>query len=381
MPSATGAILGLVAELREAGRDIVSLGAGEPDFDTPGHIKAAAIEAINAGATKYTATDGTTQLKAAIQRKFERDNQLHYAPGQILVSCGAKHTLFNACMALLGPDDEAVVPQPCWVSYPDMVRMADATPVPIVTGIENDFKITPAQLRAAITDRTRVLFLNSPSNPTGSCYTRAELETLGEVVADHPKIVVLADDIYEHIHWAPDPFCSLATACPDLIDQVVTVNGVSKCYAMTGWRIGYAGGPAKAIDAMKTIQSQITSNPCSISQAAAVAALDGDQNCVSEMNSAYRKRSDYIVSALNDIPGFECRRGDGAFYAFPRVADILQRKGLADDLELASFLVSEADVVVVPGTPFGTPGYIRISFACSMQELETAVQRIGRALA
>lgn len=380
MPSATSAVLGLAAELREAGRDIVNLGAGEPDFDTPEHIKRAGIEAINAGMTKYTAIDGTSQLKAAIQRKFERDNQLQYAANQILVSCGAKHTLFNACMAVLSSGDEAVIPAPGWVSYPDMVRVADGVPVMIETGIESDFKVTPEQLEASITARTRLLFLNSPSNPTGSCYTRKELEALGEVLRKHKNIVVLADDIYEHIHWAADPFCSLATACPDLIDQVVTVNGVSKCYAMTGWRIGYAGGPPEVIKAMKTIQSQITSNPSSISQAAAVAALDGDQHCVTEMKNAYQARSKYIVEALNTIPGFECRQGEGAFYAFPRVTGALEANGLADDAALVELLVSKADVVTVPGSPFGSPGYIRISFACSMEDLEKAVQRIKAVL-
>jgi aspartate aminotransferase len=376
MPSATSAVLGLAAELREAGRDIVSLGAGEPDFDTPEHIKEAGIAAVNAGLTKYTAIDGTSELKAAIQRKFERDNDLQYAPNQILVSCGAKHTLFNACMAVLSPGDEAVIPAPSWVSYPDMVRVADGIPVMIATGIESDFKITPEQLEASITGKTRLLFLNSPSNPTGSCYTRAELQGLGAVLRKHQDVVVLADDIYEHIHWAADPFCSLATACPDLIDQVVTINGVSKCYAMTGWRIGYAGGPPEVIKAMKTIQSQITSNPASMSQAASVAALDGDQRCVTEMRNAYRARSEYIVAALNNIPGFECRQGEGAFYAFPRVTGALQENGLADDAELVDLLVNKADVVTVPGSPFGAPGYIRISFACSMDDLKKAVQRI-----
>ena len=376
MPSATGAMLGLAAELREAGRDIVSLGAGEPDFDTPDHIKEAGIDAIRAGMTKYTAIDGTSQLKAAIQRKFERDNDLQYAPNQILVSCGAKHALFNACMAVLSPGDEAVIPAPSWVSYPDMVRVADGIPVMITTGIESDFKITPEQLEKSITDKSRLLFLNSPSNPTGSCYTRSELVALGAVLREHKNVVVLADDIYEHIHWAADPFCSLVTACPDLIDQVVTINGVSKCYAMTGWRIGYAGGPTEVIKAMKTIQSQITSNPASISQAAAVAALDGDQGCVTEMRNAYQARSEYIVEALNNIPGFECRQGEGAFYAFPRVTGALQSKGLADDAELVDLLVNEANVVTVPGIPFGAPGYIRISFACSMEDLKKAVQRI-----
>ena len=375
MPSATSAVLGLAVELREAGRDIVSLGAGEPDFDTPEHIKQAGIEAINAGITKYTAIDGTSQLKAAIQRKFERDNNLTYEPRQILVSCGAKHTLFNACMAILSPGDEAVISAPSWVSYPDMVRVADGVPVMIETGIESDFKITPDQLESSISDKTRLLFLNSPSNPTGSCYTRAELEALGVVLREHKNIVVLADDIYEHIHWAADPFCSLATACPDLIDQVVTINGVSKCYAMTGWRIGYAGGPPEVIKAMKTIQSQITSNPSSISQVAAVAALDGDQSCVANMKNAYQARSEYIVDALNTVPGFECRNGEGAFYAFPRVTGALKSNGLSDDAALVELLVSKADVVTVPGSPFGAPGYIRISFACSMEDLEKAMQR------
>jgi len=380
MPSATSAVLGLAAELREAGRDVISLGAGEPDFDTPEHIKQAGIEAIVDGQTKYTAIDGTSQLKAAIQRKFERDNGLKYSADQILVSCGAKHTLFNACMAILSHGDEAIIPAPYWVSYPDMVRVAEGTPVIIETGIDSDFKVTPQQLEAAITDKTRVLFLNSPSNPSGSCYSREELVALGEVLKSHPQIVVLADDIYEHIHWAATPFCSMATACPDLIDQVVTINGVSKCYAMTGWRIGYAGGPREVIKAMKTIQSQITSNPSSISQVAAAAALDGDQSCVVEMVAAYKARSDYIVKALNEIAGFECREGEGAFYAFPRVTGAMKSKGLADDADLVKMLLNDADVVLVPGTPFGAPGYVRLSFACSIEELEQAVARIEAAL-
>ena len=380
MPSATSAVLNLAAELREAGRDVISLGAGEPDFDTPDHIKQTAIEAITSGQTKYTAIDGTSQLKAAIKGKFERDNGLSYEADQILVSCGAKHTLFNACMGIISQGDEAIIPAPYWVSYPDMVRVAEGVPVIIETGIESDFKVTPEQLDAAITEDTRVLFLNSPSNPSGSCYSREELAALGEVLKLYPQVVVLADDIYEHIHWAEAPFCSIATACPDLIEQVVTINGVSKCYAMTGWRIGYAGGPREIIKAMKTIQSQITSNPTSISQVAAAAALNGDQSCVTEMVSAYKARSDYLVNALNGIPGFECREGEGAFYAFPRVTGAMQAKGMADDAELVKLLLNEADVVLVPGTPFGAPGYVRLSFACSIEELEKAVARIKAAL-
>lgn len=378
--SPTSAVHGLAAELREAGRDVINLGSGQPDFDTPDHIKQAGIEAIKDGQTKYTATDGTSHLKAAIQRKFARDNGLRYSPEQIMVSCGAKHTLFNACMSILSQGDEAIIPAPYWVSYPEMVRIADGVPVAIETGIESGFKMTPQQLEAAMTNKTRVLILNSPSNPTGSCYSREELQALGEVLLKHPQIMILADDIYENIHWADAPFCSIATACPDLTDQVVTINGVSKCYAMTGWRIGYAGGPKEIIKAMKTIQSQTTSNPSSISQAAAAAALDGDQSCVAEMTAAYKDRSDYIVNALNEIPGFECREGEGTFYAFPRVTGAMQRKGLAEDTELVNLLLNEADVVMVPGTPFGAPGYLRISFACSILDLEKAVARIKATL-
>ena len=381
MPSATSAVLGLAARLKEEGKDVISLGAGEPDFDTPEHIKEAAIRAIRDGQTKYTAIDGTTALKDAISRKFERDNQLSYGHAEVLVSCGAKHTLFNLCMGLLSQGDEAIIPVPFWVSYPDMVRVAEGVPVFVETGIDSDFKVTPDQLRETITDRTRLLFLNSPSNPSGSCYTRAELEALGEVLLEHPQIVIAADDIYEHVHWAEEPFCSLATAVPELKAQTVTVNGVSKCYAMTGWRIGYAGGPAEVIKAMKTIQSQATSNPSSISQVAAIAALDGDQACVAEMNKAYKARSDYIVGALNSIPGFECRPGEGAFYAFPRVTGAIEAKGLKDDFELVELLLKEAIVVMVPGTPFGSPGYLRISFACSLDELEESVRRIKSVLA
>jgi aspartate aminotransferase len=376
MPSATSAVLGLAARLREEGRDVISLGAGEPDFDTPEHIKEAAIKAIHDGHTKYTAIDGTASLKGAIQRKFERDNSLVYAPNEILVSCGAKHTLFNLCMGILSPGDEAIIPVPYWVSYPDMVRVADGIPVIVDTGIESSFKVTPEQLEAAITDKTRLLFLNSPSNPSGSCYTREELVSLGEVLLKHPNIVIAADDIYEHVHWGESPFCSLATAVPELKKQTVTINGVSKCYAMTGWRIGYAGGPAEVIKAMKTIQSQCTGNPCSVSQIAATAALDGDQSCVVSMNEAYTARSDYIVEALNDIPGFECRKGEGAFYAFPRVTGAIEKMGFKDDFELVEKLLNEAIVVLVPGSPFGSPGYVRISFACSIPELEEAVKRI-----
>jgi len=379
-PSPTSAVVALAAELRAAGRNIISLGAGEPDFPTPEHIREAGKQAIDSGETRYTPVDGTMELKLAIQKKFARDNSLRYEPGQILVSGGAKQTCFNACQAILGPGDEAVVPAPYWVSYPDMIRLADAEPVIIDTDIDSGFRISPAQLEAAISRKTRFLFLNSPSNPTGACYSRQQLTELGEVLEAHPDIVIASDEIYEHIYWAETPFCSFAEACPDLVDRTITINGVSKSYAMTGWRIGYAGGPHAIIAAMKTIQSQSTSNPCSISQAAATAALNGDQSCVGNMRDAYRERHDYIVEALNEIPGFECRKTDGAFYAFPRVTGALEKLGLAGDAELVAWLLSEADVAMVPGSAFGAPGYVRISFACSLDTMKEALGRIRRAM-
>ncbi len=379
-PSPTGAVLALAAELRAQGRDIISLGAGEPDFDTPQFIKDAAMNAIAAGMTKYTPIDGTAELKAAIQRKFARDNSLDYELSQILVTSGAKQALFNLCLGLLGNGDEVIIPAPYWVSYPDMVKLADAEPVIVDTGLDDDFKMTAEQLAGAITAKTRMLILNSPSNPTGASYTRAELQALGAVLAEHPDIVIASDDIYEHIQWADEPFTSFATACPDLYDRTLTTNGVSKAYAMTGWRIGYAAGPEPLIKAMKTIQSQSTSNASSVSQAAAQAALDGDQAPVGEMTAAYKQRHDYIVGALNALEGFECRPGEGTFYAFPRISGVLQTKGLAGDAEFVELLINEADVACVPGSAFGAPGYVRLSFACSLEMLEEAVQRIKRAL-
>jgi len=380
-PSPTGAALALAAELRAAGRDIIGLGAGEPDFDTPQPIKDAAIAAIAAGATKYTPIDGTTELKQEIQGKFRRDNGLEYALSQIIVTSGAKQALYNLCLALLDPGDEAIIPAPYWVSYPDMVQLSDATPVFIQAGIEQGFRITPGQLAASITAKSRLLFLNSPSNPTGASYSAAEFAALGAVLAKHPRIVIVSDEIYEPIHWAETEFISFAAACPGLFERTVTVNGVSKAYAMTGWRIGYAAGPAALIAAMTTIQSQSTSNPCSISQKAAAAALRGDQAVVGEMTAAYKQRHDFIVAALNTIPGFECRAGEGSFYAFPRVTGVLQNLGLQTDVQLAEHLINTADVALVPGSAFGAPGYLRLSFACSMETLREAVDRIKRAVA
>ena len=379
-PSPTSAVLALASELRAAGRDIISLGAGEPDFDTPQHIKDAAHRAIVDGKTKYTPIDGTAELKSVVCEKFARENHLVYQTSQVIVSSGAKQSLFNLCMALLSRGDEAIIPAPYWVSYPDMVRLADAEPVIVESGIEGNFKITPAQLAAAITARTRLLILNSPSNPTGASYSKGELQALGAVLSDHPNIVIVADEIYEHIHWADEAFCSFASACPDLFDRVVTTNGVSKAYAMTGWRIGYAAGPVELISAMKTIQSQSTSNPCSISQVAAIAALSGDQSAVATMTAAYKERHDYIVAALNDIDGIECRPGEGTFYAFPRVTDLLETRNLASDTDLVALLLKEADVACVPGSAFGAPGYARLSFACSMETLKDATNRMKRAV-
>ena len=379
-PSPTGAVLALATRLRAEGRDIISLGAGEPDFDTPLHIREAAIAAIQAGQTRYTPTDGTAALKAAIRRKFAREHDLEFDTAQIIVTSGAKQALFNLCLALLGPGDEAIVPAPYWVSYPDMVRLAEAEPIIVSCGIEQEFKLTPEQLSAAITNRTRLLFLNSPCNPTGASYTRAELEALGAVIDKHPRIVVVADDIYEHIHWAPEPFVTMSAACPTLQDRTVTTNGVSKAYAMTGWRIGYAAGPQELIAAMTTVQSQSTTNPCSISQAAATAALEGDQSCIAQMVAAYRQRHDFIVDALNAIEGCECRPGEGTFYAFPRVRGIIDARGMSSDLELAEYLLNEADVAVVPGSAFGAADHIRLSFACSMEHLEESLRRIKRAV-
>lgn len=379
-PSPTMAVSALATELRAQGRPVIDLGAGEPDFDTPDHIKAAAIDAIRKGQTKYTPVEGTAPLKAAIIDKFRRENGLEYGPDQIVVSSGAKQTCYNVAMAVLNPGDEAIVPAPYWVSYPDMVKLADAEPVIVTAGIETEFKITPKALQAGITDKTRLVFLNSPSNPTGSAYTRAEWQALGEVLRHHPNVVVAADDMYEHIYWGKEPFCSIAAACPDLYDRIVTINGVSKCYAMTGWRIGYAGGPKPIVAAMKKLQGQSTSNPCSISQAASIAALNGDQSCVREMNKAFKERHDYIVDALNAIPGFRCIRAAGAFYAFPDVSEAMRRAGTVDDTAFAELLLRKGDVAVVPGSAFGAPGFIRLSFACSIETLREAVARIRRVL-
>jgi aspartate aminotransferase len=379
-PSPTLAVTARAAKLRAEGKDIIGLGAGEPDFDTPAHIAEAGIEAIRNGITRYTGVDGTPELKDAIIAKFKRDNELAYARNQIIVSCGAKQTCFNLCAAVLDPGDECIIPAPYWVSYPDMVLLADGKPVIISAGQEQGFKITPAQLRASIAPRTRLFLLNSPSNPTGAAYTKAELQALGKVLSEHPQIVIGSDEMYEHIYWADEPFTSFAQANPHLYDRTVTINGHSKAYAMTGWRIGYCGGPAELVTAMATVQGQSTSNPASMSQRAATVALNGDQTCVAEMNKAYKQRHDFIVAGLNRLPGVSCIAGAGTFYAFANVTGAMKSLGLADDNAFAEHLLMEAGVAVVPGSGFGAPGHMRLSFACSMKTLEDALARMANAL-
>ncbi|PWG63460.1 pyridoxal phosphate-dependent aminotransferase [Spiribacter halobius] len=376
-PSPTLAVTARAAEMRAAGHDIIGLGAGEPDFDTPEHIRAAAIEAIHNGETRYTAVDGTPALKQAIRNKLKRDNDLDYEGNQILVSNGAKQSLYNLMAAVLDEGDEVVIPAPFWVSYPDMALLADGVPEIIEAGQDQRFRITPEQLDAAITDRTRIVILNSPSNPTGSAYSRAELEALGEVLRRHPQVLIASDDIYEHILWAGEPFCNIVMACPDLMDRTVVVNGVSKAYAMTGWRIGYAAGPARVIGAMKKIQSQSTSGASSVSQAAAVAALDGDQGVVGPMVEAFKERHDYVVGRLNGMRGVECITCEGTFYCYPNVKGAIDAlDGVSNDTELAEHLIEQANVALVPGTAFGLAGYVRISYATSMENLQKAMDRL-----
>ena len=380
-PSPTLAVTARVAELRAAGKDIIGLGAGEPDFDTPDHIKAAAIQAIKDGFTRYTAVDGTPALKKAIIAKFKRDNGLDYAADQILVSCGGKQSFYNMCQAMLNAGDEVIIPAPYWVSYPDMVLLADAEPVIVPTGVDSHFKISAEQLEAAITPNTRVFVINSPSNPTGVAYSRAELEALGEVLRKHSQILIATDDMYEHILWCEEPFNNILNACPDLYERTIVLNGVSKVYAMTGWRIGYAGGPAELIKAMKKVQSQSTSNPASISQVAAQAALEGDQSCIQPMIKAFKERHDFVVEALNRIPGVVCLPADGTFYCFPHVQAVIDRlDSVSNDIELAEYLLDKAGVALVPGSAFGAPGYVRISFATSMDILKDALTRLTDAL-
>ena len=377
-PSPTLAVTNRAAELRAAGQDIIGLGAGEPDFDTPQHIKDAATAAIKNGFTKYTAVDGTPQLKNAIINKFKNDNGLDYQANQILVSCGGKQSFFNLSLALLNPGDEVVIPAPYWVSYPDMVKMAEGVPVVIETNATARFKITAQQLDNAITPKTKLVVLNSPSNPSGMTYTKAELCELGTALRKYPDVLVATDDMYEHILWTTEEFNNILTVNPDLYDRTIVLNGVSKAYSMTGWRIGYAAGPQPLIAAMKKIQSQSTSNPTSIAQVAAQAALEGDQQCVKDMVKVFKQRHDYMVKALNEIDGIECLAGDGTFYVFPDFSGMQTKLGCNTDTDLAEKLL-EAGVALVPGSAFGTPGHMRISFATSDENLQKSIERLKAA--
>ncbi len=375
-PSPTLAVTARAAQLVREGKDIVSLGAGEPDFDTPDPIKEAAIAAIHRGFTKYTAVGGTPELKAAVAAKFSRDNGLNYQADEILVSVGGKQSFFNLCQALLDPGDEVIIPAPYWVSYPDMVLLAEAKPVILPTVAAERFKIGPEALEAAITPRTRLLVINSPSNPSGVAYSAAELEALGQVLRRHPGILVASDDMYEKILFRGMPFVNLANACPDLADRCIILNGVSKAYAMTGWRIGYCAGPRQLVAAMNTVQSQSTSNPCSIAQAAAQAALESGDRLISPMLAAFENRHDYVYRSLQSLPGVEVLPSDGTFYSFPGFQEVMLRRGISSDLELAEQILG-AGVAVVPGSAFGTPGHLRLSFATSEANLARALERIS----
>jgi len=385
-PSPTLAVAARAAKLKAEGRDIIGLGTGEPDFDTPQHIKDAAIGAINKGFTKYTAVGGTPTLKAAIIAKFKRDNGLDYTAKQVLVSCGGKQSFFNLVLSTINPGDEVIITAPYWVSYPDIVLIAEGKPVIVQADIAQGFKLTPAQLEAAITPKSRMIVINSPSNPSGAMYTLDDLKALGEVLRKHPNILIATDDMYEHIQLGEDKFYNILNACPDLYDRTMVLNGVSKAYAMTGWRIGYAAGPENIITAMENVQSQSTSNPTSISQVAAEAALNGDQNCLAPMITAFRERHVFVVNELNKIPGVKCLMAGGAFYAFPDAREAIARLHQQDkikettDIALSEYLLAEAGVAVVPGSAFGSEGYVRLSFATSMTNLQQALERIAKAL-
>lgn len=375
-PSATLTISAKAQELVSLGRDVINLSVGEPDFDTPEHIKQAAIDALKLGQTKYTAVPGIVKLRQAICEKFKHDNQLNYTISQVVVTCGAKQALFNAMQALLNPGDEVIIPAPYWVSYSDMVEIAEAKPVIIKTSLKHGFKMTPEQLEQAITPKTRLLLLNSPSNPTGVAYNSAELKAFAEILARYPQVLILSDDIYEKIYWGKEPFANILNVAPELFDRTLNINGVSKTYSMTGWRIGYAAGPEWMIKGMADLQSHSTSNACSISQAAAAVAIGGDQSCLAPMVKAFKERHDVALKFLNEINGFECLPADGAFYLFPCIKTAMLNLNLASDFEFANFLLEKADVAVVPGSAFGLEGYIRLSTALSLEKLKLALERI-----
>ncbi len=378
-PSATLAVTAKANELKAKGVKVVPMGSGEPDFDTPSNIQKAAVDAIRGGQTRYTAVDGTAELKSAIREKFLRDNNLKYSANEVMASCGGKQVFYNLCQAILNKDDDVIIPGPYWVSYPDMAILADANPMIIETGLDQDFKITPEQLESSITKKSKLLVLNSPSNPTGAVYTRKEIEDLGKVLERHPQVYIISDDIYEHILLGDDDFVNIAMACPKLKDRTIILNGVSKAYAMTGWRIGYAAGPQDIIKAMKKIQGQSTSNPTSIAQAAAVEALNGEQTFIETMVEAFLRRHDFLLESLNAIDGIQCPRSSGAFYSFPKVQGLIDRLGLSDDVEFATYCLEKLNIALVPGSAFGAPGYARFSFATSMDTIKEAVDRLANA--
>lgn len=384
--SPTLAVTARAARLKAEGRDIIGLGAGEPDFDTPQHIKDAAKQAIDNGFTKYTPVAGIPSLKKAVVAKFKRDNALEYTEKEVIVGVGGKQCIFNLALAVLNPGDEVIIPAPYWVSYADIALVAEAKPVIIQCGIEQDFKLKPEQLATAITPKTKLFIINSPSNPTGSVYTLKELQALADVLKQYPQILVATDDIYEHVNLTGAKFYNILNAGPELKPRTIVLNGVSKAYSMTGWRIGYAAGPAHIIKAMEILQSQSTSNPTSISQVAAQTALDGPQQCIEPMVAAFRERHAFVVKRFNEIPGLKCIEAGGAFYAFPdaRIAIAnLHKAGKiseATDLALSEYLLESVGVAVVPGSAFGTEGYFRISFATSMDNLKNALDRIAKAL-
>ena len=379
-PSATIAISSKAMEMRSAGVDVISMSAGEPDFDTPEYIKDAAKMAMDNGMTKYTQVDGVPDLKQAIINKFSVDNDLVYDLENILVSTGAKQTLYNLFQAILGPGDEVIIISPYWVSYPDMVLLADAKPVIVDTFQENNFAMDIGAFADAINDKTKLVIINSPSNPTGITFSRGDYESIGAILENHPNVYVATDDMYEYIYWGDEPFVSFAQACPSLFDRTITINGVSKSYAMTGWRIGYCGGPADVIGGMKKVQSQSTSNASSISQVATIAALSGPRDEINAMVEQYKLRHDYLCKALNNINGFKTSPGTGAFYLFPDVKDVIEKKGFSDDVDLSQYLIEEANVAVIPGSAFGSEGYIRLSYATSLDLIKKAVKRISNAL-
>jgi len=377
-PSPTLTIAAKAAALKAQGVDMVSLSTGEPDFDTPDFIKEKAIEAIHQGFTKYTAVEGIVELRRAIVDKFAKQNQLLYTPDQILISAGGKQGFFNLCQALINPLDEVIIPAPYWVSYPDIVLLAGGKPVIVSAGVQQHFKITPQQLEKAITPKTRLLVINSPSNPTGMAYTADELTALAKVLLKHPQVFIATDDMYEHILWRSEPFSNLINVCPELYERTIILHGVSKTYAMTGWRIGFNAGPKELIQAMSNIQSQSTSNACSISQKAAFAAITGDQSCIPPMVAAFKQRTEFVVQALREIDGVRSTMPDGTFYVFPEVQPLAERLGLKDDLAFTDMLLERARVAVVPGTAFGAPGYIRISTATSLENLQESMRRLRK---